>query len=88
MFYVYLIESQANGDLYTGYTRNLKNRLEEHNRGFNTSTKKYRPWKIIYYEACLHKKDAERREKYLKTTQGHRLLKRRLKEYFYFKSTH
>jgi len=31
----------------------------------------------------LNKKDAKRREEYLKKTQGQRLLKRRLKEYFY-----
>ena len=41
------------------------------------------PWKLIYYEACLNEKDAKRRERYLKTSQGSRLLKARLKEYFY-----
>ena len=40
---------------------------------------------MIYYEACIDRSDALRREKYLKTTQGGRLLKRRLKEYFYKK---
>lgn len=44
-----------------------------------------RPWELIYYEVCLHKDDAKRREKYLKTSQGIRLIKRRLKEYFYNK---
>lgn len=37
----------------------------------------------MYYEACTDKDDAVRREQYLKTTQGGRLIKRRLKEYFY-----
>jgi len=69
--------------MYKGYTNNLKRRLVEHNKGMVTSTKPYLPWKLIYYEACLNIKDAQRREKYLKTTQGSRLLKRRLKEYFY-----
>jgi len=41
------------------------------------------PWKLIYYEACISEEYAKRREVYLKTTQGKRLLKRRLKEYFY-----
>jgi putative endonuclease len=61
----------------------LKRRLLEHNQKQNFSTKRYTPWKIIYYEACLNEIDAKRREKYLKTSQGRRLLKCRLKEYFY-----
>ena len=41
------------------------------------------PWKLIYYEACLNQEDAMRRKFYFKKTQGRRLLRRRLKEYFY-----
>lgn len=85
MFYVYTIESLKSGNLYIGYTHDLAKRIKEHNQGLNFSTKSYRPWRCIYYEACLDEKDARRRERYLKTTQGNRLLKRRLKEYFYSK---
>jgi putative endonuclease len=85
MFYIYVLESLKNGNLYTGYTKDLRKRLEEHNRSLNQSTKPYIPWKVIYYEACLNEKDAKRREGYLKKTQGQRMLKRRLKEYFYNK---
>ena len=83
MFYTYVLQSKEGEHLYVGYTRDLHKRLEEHNRGLNVSTKEYRPWQVIYYEACLHELDAKRRESYLKTSQGSRLLKRRLKEYFY-----
>lgn len=83
MFYNYVIQSLKNSELYIGYTENLKKRLNEHNQGLIKATKPYLPWKLIYYEAGLNKKDALRREHYLKTTQGQRLLKRRLKEYFY-----
>ncbi|MFH1938256.1 MAG: GIY-YIG nuclease family protein, partial [Patescibacteria group bacterium] len=82
MFYNYVLQSKKNKNLYVGYTKDLRKRLIEHNQGLNKSTKPYRPWELIYYEACLNKKDTKRREKYLKTTQGQRLLKRRLKEYF------
>ena len=82
MFYVYIIESAGN-DTYVGYTNDLKERLEEHNQGLNFSTKNKLPWKLIYYEACVRADDARRREKYLKTTQGRRMLRLRLKEYFY-----
>ncbi|HDZ85571.1 MAG TPA: GIY-YIG nuclease family protein [Candidatus Moranbacteria bacterium] len=83
MFYIYILESTKNKNLYIGYTNNLRKRIREHNQGLNKSTKPYIPWKLIYYEACLNKEDAERRENYLKTSQGQRLTKRRLKEYFY-----
>ena len=78
-----MLKSKKNDNLYIGYTNNLTRRFEEHNQGINISTKPYIPWKIIYYEACLDVEDAKRREGYFKTTQGRRLLKRRLKEYFY-----
>lgn len=81
--YVYVIESVKYGDLYVGQTNDLKNRLQEHNQGLNLSTKAHRPWQLIHYEAYRNGKDAIRREKYLKTSQGSRLLKRMLKEYFY-----
>ncbi len=83
MFYNYVLQSLKNRSLYVGVTVDLKKRLTEHNLGLNRSTKPYRPWKLIYYEACLDGDDAKRREHYLKTTQGQRLLKRRLKKYFY-----
>lgn len=83
MFYVYVLESLKNGQSYIGYTSDLRKRLKEHNQGLNPSTKRYKPWRIIYYEACLDEEDARRREGYLKTTQGGRLLKLRLKEYYY-----
>jgi len=83
MFYTYLLQSTKNGKFYVGYTRDLKKRLREHNLGLNFSTKPYRPWKVIYYEACCEQGDAKRRETYLKTTQGRSALKRRLKEFLY-----
>ena len=85
MYYVYVIESIKYNEIYIGYSSDLKNRIEQHNNKASIYTKKYAPWKLIYYEACINKKDATRREKYLKTSQGRRLMKRRLKEYFYQK---
>ena len=81
--YVYVLQSRKHKKLYVGYTDDLKKRFQEHNRRLNTSTKPFSPWQLIHYEAYRHEKDAKRREKYLKTSQGSRLLKRMLKEYFY-----
>lgn len=69
------------GDFYTGFTEDLKLRFEQHNKGLVESTKHKRPLKLIYYEACLNKDDAIKREKYLKTFHGKMFLKRRLKSY-------
>ncbi len=84
-YYVYVLESKTSKGLYIGYTANLKRRFQEHNAGLNFSTKPYKPWNLIFYEAYLNELDAKRRENYLKTSQGSRLLKRMLKEYFYHK---
>ncbi len=85
-FYVYILESIKKSDeFYIGYTHDLVKRIKEHNSGKNISTKRYVPWKLIYYEACIKKEDAKRRENYFKTNQGRILIKRRLKEYFYHK---
>jgi putative endonuclease len=85
MFYVYYLESEKFDEYYVGSTNDLKRRFKEHNQGLNFSTKKYKPWKLVYYEAGLNNDDARRREKYLKTGQGRRMLKARIKEYLYGK---
>jgi len=82
MFYVYVLQSEKDKKLYTGYTKNLKLRFKQHSKGEVPSTKNRKPLKLIYYEACLHQKDATHREKYLKTTYGIRYIKNRLKSYF------
>lgn len=80
--YVYVLLSQKDGKLYMGYTNNLKKRLLEHNAQMNFSTKSRAPLLLIYAESCLNETDAKRREHYLKTTQGRKFIKLRLKEFF------
>ena len=79
--YVYVLESALDAKRYIGYTHNLKRRLEEHESGKSFATKSRRPFKLVYFEGCLHSEDAKRRERYLKTTQGLRFLGLRLKEH-------
>lgn len=83
MHYVYVIQSLKNKSLYIGYSTDIKRRILEHNCKKNLSTKAYIPWKLIFYECYIEEKDAIRREKYLKTNQGSRLIKRMLKEYLW-----
>jgi len=82
MFYVYVLRSAHDGQLYTGCTCDLRNRLTLHNAGKVPSTRDRRPLELIYYEACLNERDAFRREKYLKTTYGKRYIKSRCANYF------
>ncbi|MBI2098039.1 MAG: GIY-YIG nuclease family protein [Candidatus Wildermuthbacteria bacterium] len=81
MYYTYILQSEKDKQLYTGYTENLKERLKLHNLGKVTSTKDRLPLKLVYYEACLNQQDATYREKYLKTSWGKRYIKARLKNY-------
>ena len=82
MYYTYVLLSEQDGKFYTGFTKELKLRFEQHNKGAVESTRNRRPFKLIYYEACLERDDALRREKYLKTHYGKMFIKKRLKSYF------
>ncbi len=81
MYYIYVLRSLVDEHYYVGYTTDLKRRVEKHNKGIVPATKKRQPLKLIYYEACLNKNDAIKREKYLKTAWGKRYIKSRLKNY-------
>ena len=81
MFYTYVLGSRKDKRWYTGCTNDLRKRFKEHNLNKNLSTKGRGPFEIIYYEACLNKKDAFQREKYLKSGMGKRYLKNRLKRF-------
>ena len=78
----YILYSLKDNKLYTGYTKDLKKRLQEHKSGLNFSTKYCSPLKLIYYEASEFEMDNIAREKYLKTGPGKRFLKNRLKSFF------
>jgi len=81
-FYTYILLSEKDGNKYTGCTSDLPLRFEKHNKGQVQSTKDRRPLKLRYFEACLNKEDAYKREKYLKTHYGKMFLGNRLKSYF------
>ena len=66
MFYVYVLQSKRDRNLYVGYTNDLRRRLEEHNSGESRSTKHRAPFALVYYEAYKAKADAVKREQMLK----------------------
>jgi putative endonuclease len=83
MYYVYALKSKKNQKLYVGYSNDLKRRFFEHNltnRKTNEWTKRNGPFKIIYYEGFVNKKDAQKEEKFLKSGYGREILKNKLKD--------
>jgi putative endonuclease len=81
MYFVYILLLK-NHQFYTGFSSDLKRRLSEHKNGRVKFTRNRLPVKLIHYEAYLHKEDAQRREKYLKTTEGKKFLRNQLKSLF------
>src|SRR5690554_8034739 len=82
LFYTYILVIHKDLKIYTGCTSDLPSRFEDHQEGRVQSTKHRRPLRLIYFEACLNKDDAYKREKYLKTHYGKLFLRNRLKSYF------
>ena len=85
MHYVYFLRL-SNKSVYKGCTADLKRRIREHMAGKVESTRNFRPMTLLGYEAYHLKSDAERREKFLKTTEGRRLLRQQLRDVL--QSTH
>jgi len=80
MYYVYILFSEKDKRLYTGFTPNLRSRFKAHSEGFVKSTKHRRPLKLIYYESYHEESDARRREMFLKGGNGKSQLKVQLSD--------
>jgi putative endonuclease len=70
MVYVYILQSRVGKGYYIGICNNLEKRLEKHNKGGVYSTKKHRPFRIIYSEKYESYSDARIREKEIKSYKG------------------
>ena len=81
MYYIYILKSKNDNNLYIGSTKNLGRRIGEHNGGLVFSTKSRIPFKLIYYEAYKSERDARNREKNLKIrSRAFSQLKKRIRE--------
>ncbi|MBU3979634.1 GIY-YIG nuclease family protein [Patescibacteria group bacterium] len=78
-YYVYILYSYKDFKFYIGFTNNLKNRLTLHAKGQVIATKNRLPIKLIHYEYFINRKDAEAREKFLKSGYGRKQFKEILK---------
>ena len=81
VYYLYVLKGSSNPSYYIGCTDDLRARFASHNRGGNTSTRRGRPWQLIYYEAFLRMDCAQQRERILKQRgKAWRELKKRIGE--------
>jgi predicted GIY-YIG superfamily endonuclease len=77
MQFVYVL-SCRDGHVYTGCTSNVDERLNRHNDGNVSATKKRLPVKLIAYFAFKNKYRAFDFEKYLKSGSGRAFAKKHL----------
>ena len=79
MWYTYVLYSLKVGRKYIGVTGDLKRRFYEHNHGTgNRYTDRTKPYKLLFYEAFISKKDAEKQERFYKTGYGREVLKNKI----------
>lgn len=76
MHIVYVLKSIKDQRTYVGCTKNLENRLKEHNSGEVKSTKTRVPFVLWYKEEFDDKYDAFKREHHFKTSWGRRQLRK------------
>ena len=75
MYIVYVLKSKRNNKRYVGYTsKNINERLEEHNSGSNQFTRQNKPFTILHTEKYENKREAIKRERFLKSGQGRKFL--------------
>ena len=76
-YFVYILRSLQNGDLYVGSTEDVIKRFFLHNSGKVKSTKAYRSWELLEKRGCSSRSQAVRLERFLKTGQQKELLKKK-----------
>ena len=74
MYFVYVLYSEKIKKRYIGSTSDLQKRIEHHNLGLDRWSKRGVPWKLLYSEEYLTRKETLKREKYFKSGIGRELL--------------
>jgi len=77
MWFVYILRC-SDGNLYTGCTSDIAERLKRHNAGYVPATKPRLPVVLITYIAFTEEHKAFAFEKYLKSGSGRAFLNKRL----------
>ena len=75
MYFVYALKSTVRKYIYVGLTNDLDRRINEHNQGYNKTTKPYSPFEMIYSREFETRTEARAHEKQMKSTSGKRYLR-------------
>lgn len=76
MFYAYILKSLKDSTYYKGSTDDLKKRIKQHNSGKVRYTKGHLPYKLHYFEEFDTRAEALKREKFFKSVEGYKWLKK------------
>jgi putative endonuclease len=75
-YFVYILKSLRDSSYYIGFSTDVERRLKEHNQGQSRYTKLKTPWTVIYFEEYELKKQALKREKFLKAQRNREFYER------------
>jgi len=78
MWFVYVLKSLNDQNLYIGSTNNVRRRLAEHNSGEVESTRHRIPFSLEAFVAVKDKVRAIKLEQYFKTGSGKATLQKRI----------
>ena len=76
LYFVYIIYSATRDRYYTGHTDNLPKRIEQHNNGYESSTKSGVPWKLKYTEEFKTRSEAMKREYEIKSKKSRKYIEK------------
>ncbi len=82
--FVYVLLSLKDRNLYIGFSKNIIQRFNEHQRGKVRVTKNRRPFVLLYWECFPDLDTAVKNEKHFKKSHIRRKLKLLLKNYHLF----
>jgi putative endonuclease len=74
MYYLYILYSPSIDRYYTGITNDVQRRLARHNKGGKKYTTRGIPWELMCVENYSSRKEAETRERYLKSKKTRKVL--------------
>src|SRR5690606_40716467 len=82
-FVTYVLYSIKFDKIYIGYSSSLIQRFYSHNTFSNKGyTVKFRPWIVVYTEFFKTKKEAIKKEKWLKSGVGRKLIKEKVLPFY------
>ncbi len=87
MFYIYFLYSISSDKYYIGHSNDPERRMVEHNTtDFNTFTKKWRPWKLVYsFRVSPDRGDALKIERFIKKQKSRKLIEKIISENLSYK---